>query len=74
MTMAKPFVLFFSKTFMKQDTLVDYVYKKPESDELRPKVSYFKLYEPWGLIIAAGAYLDEIDEEIEIAKANFKHK
>lgn len=69
----------FRKIFLKDIhetgySFVDYVYKKPESNELRPKVSYFKLYEPWGLIIAAGAYLDEIDEEIEIAKANFKHK
>jgi len=55
-------------------SFVDYVYKKPDSTLLRPKVSYFKLYEPWGLIIAAGAYLDEIDQEIEAAKANFKHK
>ena len=69
----------FRKIFLKDIhetgySFVDYVYKKPESDELRPKVSYFKLYEPWGLIIAAGAYLDEIDQEIEIAKEAFKYK
>ena len=69
----------FRKIFLKDIheqgfSFVDYVYKKPESDELRPKVSYFKLYAPWGLIIAAGAYLDEIDEEIEAAKTSFKQK
>lgn len=69
----------FRKIFLKDihDTgysFVDYVYKKPESATLRPKVSYFKLYEPWGLVIAAGAYLDEIDQEIEAAKASFKRK
>jgi len=55
-------------------SFVDYVYKKPGSTHLRPKVSYFKFYEPWGLVIAAGAYLDEIDEDIEAAKASFKHR
>ncbi len=69
----------FRKIFLKDIheqgfSFVDYVYKKPESDTLRPKVSYFKLYAPWGLIIAAGAYLDEIDKEIEIIKDSFKQK
>lgn len=69
----------FRKIFLKDIheqgfSFVDYVYKKPDSSTLRPKVSYFKLYEPWGLIIAAGAYLDEIDKEIESAKNTFKEK
>ena len=52
---------------------MDYMYKKPESEIVRPKVSYFKLYGEWNLIIAAGAYLDDIDKEIELAKEQFKN-
>lgn len=55
-------------------SFVDYMYKKPESQTIRPKVSYFKLYKEWNLIIAAGAYLDDIDKEIELAKEQFKYK
>lgn len=66
--------IFLQEIHEKGFSFVDYIYKKPETNELRPKVSYFKLYEPWGLIIAAGAYLDEIDAQIEASKANFKHR
>ncbi|NLM98967.1 MAG: ATP-binding protein, partial [Campylobacteraceae bacterium] len=43
------------------DAFVSYLYKKPGAKELNPKITYFKIYEPWGWIIAAGAYLDDID-------------
>lgn len=66
--------IFLQDIHEKGYSFVDYVYKKPGSTHLRPKVSYFKFYEPWGLVIAAGAYLDEIDEDIEAAKASFKHR
>ncbi len=55
-------------------SFVDYMYKKPGTNVIRPKVSYFKLYKEWNLIIAAGVYLDDIDQEITVAKAQFKHK
>ena len=37
------------------------MYKKPGSQTLNPKITYFYHYKPWGWIIAAGAYLDDID-------------
>jgi len=43
------------------DAYVTYMYKKPGSHELNPKITYFYHYKPWGWIIAAGAYLDDID-------------
>ena len=55
-------------------SFVNYIYKKPDSTIVRPKVSYFKLYKEWNLIIAAGAYTDDIDKEIDVAKADFKKK
>lgn len=45
----------------KGDAFVTYVYKKPGSNSLNPKITYFRLYEPWSWVIAAGAYLDDID-------------
>lgn len=69
----------FRKIFLKDIhekgfSFVDYMYKKPESSVVRPKVSYFKFYKDWNLIIAAGEYLDDIDKEIALAKEKFKQK
>lgn len=38
---------------------VTYVWPKPGSDAPVSKISYGKLYKPWGLIVATGVYLDE---------------
>jgi len=51
---------------------VDYMYKKLDSDLVRPKVSYFKLYSHWDWIIGAGVYLDGINKEIEIKKRSLE--
>jgi len=51
---------------------VDYMYKKLDSDLVRPKVSYFRLYPHWDWIIGAGAYLDGINKEIEIKKKSLE--
>ena len=66
--------IFLQDIHEKGFSFVNYMYKKPDSDVIRPKVSYFKLYKEWNLIIAAGAYTDDIDKEIEISKADFKKK
>lgn len=67
----------FRKIFLKEinqkgSSFVDYMYKKPSTYDLRPKVSYFRLYDGWDWIIAAGAYLDDIDVEIAQRKATLK--
>jgi len=51
---------------------VNYMYKKLDSNDIRPKVSYFKLYPHWDWVIGAGAYLDGIDKEIELKKTILK--
>ncbi len=66
--------IFLQDIHEKGYSFVDYIYKKPDSNIIRPKVSYFKLYKEWNLIIAAGAYTDDIDKEIDVAKADFKKK
>ena len=52
---------------------VDYMYKKLDSDLVRPKVSYFRLYPHWDWIIGAGVYLDGINKEIEIKKRSLEN-
>ncbi|MDD3324333.1 MAG: cache domain-containing protein [Sulfurospirillaceae bacterium] len=69
----------FRKIFLKDireqgSSFVHYMYKKQNDTKARPKVSYFKAYPQWNWIIAAGAYLDDIDEEIATQKANLNKK
>lgn len=43
---------------------VDYLWPKPTPDGLtkeQPKLSYVRLFEPWGWVIGTGVYLDSID-------------
>ncbi|QFU24709.1 methyl-accepting chemotaxis protein [Shewanella eurypsychrophilus] len=42
---------------------VDYVWTKAGSTTPEPKVSFVKLYQPWGWILATGVYTDDIDTE-----------
>ncbi len=67
----------FRKVFLKEVdkqgySFVNYMYKKPDTHDIRPKVSYFKLYPNWDWVIAAGVYLDDIDVEIAQKKASLK--
>ncbi|MFO1320655.1 MAG: methyl-accepting chemotaxis protein [Burkholderiales bacterium] len=40
---------------------VRYDWPKPGTSEPTPKISYVKLYEPWGWVVGSGIYLDDID-------------
>jgi len=44
---------------------VDYAWPKPGSDQPVAKVSYVKLYEPWGWVIGSGVYLDDVERAFE---------
>jgi len=41
---------------------VEYMWPKPglESEGPKPKLSYYKLFEPWGWIIGTGIYIDDV--------------
>lgn len=44
---------------------LEYMWNKPESDDpsrLYSKLSYIKLYEPWGWILGSGVYYDDITD------------
>ncbi len=44
---------------------VDYKYPKVGSDTPEPKLSYFRMFEPWKWIIVSGVYLDDLKKQIE---------
>jgi methyl-accepting chemotaxis protein len=51
---------------------VDYRQIKPKETEPMPKLSYTKLFKPWGWVVGTGIYIDKVDREmrtIEVAIA-----
>lgn len=40
---------------------VDYTYQVPNSDQLRPKLSFVKAFKPWGWVVATGIYIDDVN-------------
>ena len=46
------------------EAYVEYVMKKPGTDEVDNKISYSRLYKPLGWIISTGFYTDQIEEAI----------
>lgn len=41
---------------------VDYLWPKPGMTDPVPKISYVKLFKPWGWIIGTGLYVDDVNE------------
>lgn len=69
----------FREDFLKdirnyKESYTRYTYKKPYSDEVKQKLSYFKYYEQWNWIIAVGVYTDDIESEIAIKKKDLEIK
>ncbi len=44
---------------------VDYMWPKPGETIPSPKISFVKLFRPWGWIIGTGVYIDDINKEIK---------
>jgi methyl-accepting chemotaxis protein len=42
---------------------IRYLWPKPGSDQPVPKLGYIKAFEPWGLIIGTGIYLDDFQRD-----------
>ncbi|MBD3318158.1 MAG: PAS domain S-box protein, partial [Chitinivibrionales bacterium] len=48
---------------------IEYSFSLPNNPEnLSPKMSYIKIFEPWGVIIGSGMYLDDIDRAVSISQ------
>lgn len=43
--------------------LVDYVTNKPGSKELQKKITFVKMFAPWGLFVTSGLYVDDLDAD-----------
>jgi methyl-accepting chemotaxis protein len=54
----------------KGEGFVSYMWPRPGATEAVPKLSYVKLFEPWGWIIGSGIYIDDVQEEITRLKWN----
>ncbi|WP_027189173.1 methyl-accepting chemotaxis protein [Paucidesulfovibrio longus] len=39
---------------------VDYMWPKPGHDAPQPKISFVRLYEPWGWVVGSGIYVDDV--------------
>ena len=49
------------------DGFVDYVWPDPkDQNNVLPKLSYVKRYEPWGLLVGTGVYIDAIDAKTAV--------
>jgi len=65
------------KTFMKElvdsalkdgDSFTEYFWTKPGmGDAVFPKVTYAKTFKPWGLLICAGAYVEDVEKQVDKA-------
>ena len=53
---------------------VKYWWTKPGSSVPEPKLSYVKLFKPWGWIIGSGIYIDNIKKEIKTKEALYHKK
>jgi signal transduction histidine kinase len=56
------------------EVFVKYKNQKPETDKVRPKMSYFKLYPKWSWIIARGFYFDDLIDQINLIKGDHQKK
>ncbi|MBC8438506.1 MAG: cache domain-containing protein [Deltaproteobacteria bacterium] len=58
----------------KGEAFVTYWYKKPGTDEMIAKLSYFKYYPEWEWIVAKGTYLDSLEKNIAHLQDNLRHE
>lgn len=57
---------FVRKMILMKTGYLEYDWKNPEDDGLKPKAMYISYFEPWDWIIAASSYRDEFRELINI--------
>jgi len=43
---------------------VNYMWPKPGLDKPVPKISFVKLYKPWGWVVGSGIYVDDVDDQV----------
>lgn len=61
------FVAFVDVCFEKGEGYVDYLWPKPLKSgltDIQPKISYVRLFKPWGWVVGSGVYVDDIEEDV----------
>ena len=53
----------------KEGGLVKYGWSKPGIDGVQPKFSYVIRYAPWDWIVGTGAYVDNVQREVDVMKS-----
>ena len=48
----------------KKEGFVDYMWPKPGESKPVPKISYVRVFDPWGWIIGSGVYIDDVEKEL----------
>ncbi len=56
----------------QQEGFVDYWWSKPGQQEPSPKISFVKLFQPWGWIVGMGSYVDQLDAEVRKQSSELK--
>ncbi|MEW5832228.1 MAG: methyl-accepting chemotaxis protein [Campylobacterota bacterium] len=57
------FVEFAETAKNDKEGYVSYLWPKPGSEEPQPKLTFVRLYEPWGWIAGSGVYIDDVNAE-----------
>jgi len=65
---------FMEKIRKEGQSFTQYAYKKPDSDSIKQKLSYFRYYKEWNWVIAVGAYIDDIENEIDQKRKDLEQK
>ncbi|MEJ1297546.1 MAG: EAL domain-containing protein [Candidatus Sedimenticola sp. (ex Thyasira tokunagai)] len=52
----------------QEEAINHYLFPRAGSDLPVEKVSYAKMYRPWGWIVGSGVYLDDVRQEVALAK------
>jgi methyl-accepting chemotaxis protein len=47
---------------------LEYLATRPREPEPIPKVSYVKLFEPWGWVLGTGVYVEDIEHEVALVR------
>ncbi len=50
------------------EAYVEYWYKKPGSEKISRKLSYFKLYPQWNWVLARGVYFNDLEDIISVKR------
>ncbi len=56
----------------QQEGFVGYWWSKPGAQEPSSKLSFVKLFKPWGWIVGMGSYIDQLDVEIQKESRDLK--